>query len=161
MDNIHVHDDCIKNKIKEITVYICKTENPYFWKNENDVSWDGSGKVYPMTIEDLNEICSQNMQFHTSKLEQILDCTYINQFVPSYISGYGKSWKTYKNLIEEELEEFLYDNWDFFDEEGYYLDDMEDFYYNALDLLQDFLEQTKEDIYIELIKNKVIDNQTI
>lgn len=46
----------IINKIKELVYEVCKNQKPYMWHNENDVPWDSSGKVYPMTLDELNSI---------------------------------------------------------------------------------------------------------
>jgi hypothetical protein len=76
-----------------------------------------------MTQEEFKEILltlgkSDKSLFYLSTLDKLLSNIYIDQWVPTYVSNYGKHWVSYKDLLEEKFREWKYANFELYDEDG-------------------------------------------
>lgn len=153
----------IREKTIEIIADVCNNTTPYNWVNENYVTWDSSGKVKVMTTNELQNIVN-NLQLekccYDNPLEELLNEIYIDESRASYVSGCGLFWTCYYNLIEEKFEEWLYDKYDVWDEDGEYLEGMEDFEFECKDIFRNVIETSSIDIYVQMIKKNINDKNT-
>ena len=90
---------------------------------------------------------------YVSELDELLSEIYIDQWEASYMSNYGKNWMSFKNLIEQDFNNWKYENFEVFDEDGEEI--VEDLDIMLDDVLVAFLEETHYDLYFRKIANTI------
>ncbi|SHH31777.1 hypothetical protein [Tepidibacter thalassicus] len=136
-----------------------KTEEPFINKYNGRISYDYSGEVREMTYTDIikmkNELGKSEIAqiLYFSKLDELLSEIYIDQWTPTFQSNYGKSWVSYKELLERSFNEWKYENFEIYNEETEEED--EDLDIELDNVLYDFLEDTSYEIYYAKILNSL------
>lgn len=124
------------------------TEEPFLNQYNGNISYDYSGNVKIMTEADLKDI-----KDISPSLESFLEEIYIDQWKPTYNSNYGKVWTNYKDLLQEYFDEWKYNNFDLYDEDGNELnEELED---NLDKIYYKFLEKKSFDIYYRKILDDI------
>lgn len=137
-----------------ITCFVEPLPHPY---KLNTVSYDYSGEVKGMNKAEFQKIVSAlgDQEWYSSKLEELLHSLYINQWTPTYTSNYGKHWVDYIDLLRDKFNEWKYENFQLYDEDGNELD--EELELELDGCLYDFLEHTSHEIYVKKILKKIGD----
>lgn len=126
---------------------------PHTYKLDR-ISYDYSGEVKSMTKEDFQEIVANlgKKEWYSSKLEELLESLYVNQWTAAYASNYGKHWVSYMNLLQDRFDEWKYENFQLYDEDGNELNEgLED---ELNQTLCDFIESTSHEMYSKKIFKK-------
>lgn len=153
MDKQKIYEVISKFLIEIITDYIPykweASEEPFYNMYKDDISYDYSGEVSPMTLKDVVELYED---YHNVTLDQTLEQLHINQWTATYISNYGKHWITFGGLLQERFNEWKYENFDIYDEETDEIDEeleeqIDDIYYS-------FLSETQSEIYLMRLLNE-------
>jgi hypothetical protein len=114
-----LHAEEIKLLISNMLIEVIETYIPHKWvdtvepfmnRYNGRISCDYSGEVKEMTQEEFKEILltlgkSEMPLFYLPLLDELLSNIYIDQWVPTYVSNYGKHWVSYKDLLEEKFRE--------------------------------------------------------
>jgi hypothetical protein len=132
-----------------------KTAEPFLHPYKVDkISYDYSGEVKPMLKEEFQEIVSTlgNQEWYSSKLEELLHSLHINQWTPTYTSNYGKHWVNYMDLLQDKFNDWKYEHFQLYDEDGNELN--EDLEMELDQCLYDFLEHTSHEMYVRKIVKK-------
>ena len=121
------------------------------------ISYDYSGEVKPMTREEFEEIVSNlgEKEWYSSKLEELLSSIHINRWTATYISNYGRHWVNYMDLLLEKFNEWKYNNFQFYDEDGNEIN--EGLEIELDEILDDFIENSSHEIYAKKISKKWFD----
>lgn len=133
---------------------ICKwvyAEEPFYNFHKNKVSYDYSGEVVKMS---LNEF--ENIAQNSSSLEELLHELYVDRWEPTFISNYGKRWVDFLQLVNEKYDEWKYGNFELYDEDGNELN--EELEIKLDETLRNFLENAPMEFYIKKIEQKLKDN---
>lgn len=153
----------IKLIVSNFIFDVIEENSPYMWIAEDEpfinqysskISYDHSGKVEKMTYSDLKQMVKDLGKkpvsvCYSSELEELLSEIYINKWTPSYESNRGKNWTSYKEVLEEKFDEWKYENFNLYDEEGNDLN--EELEFDLDQILYDFLKDTSIDIYYSKI----------
>ena len=131
-------------------------EEPFINKYNGKISYDHSGKVEKMSCKNLKEL-AKNLgnnpasMCYCSELDELLSKIYVDLWEPSYISNCGKNFISYKDKLTDKFNEWKYNNFDLYDEDGNELNEELDI---ELDIaLNNFLESTSIDMYyIKILK---------
>lgn len=128
-------------------------EEPFHNIYNGRISYDYSGEVVKMSIIDFKNILTDYSPnfIYVSELDMLFQEIYINRWEPSYESNRGKNWISYKDILEEKYNEWKYESFELYDDDGNYTQqeeaDMEDVDIKLDELLQDFLTATSIDLY--------------
>jgi hypothetical protein len=150
--------------ISNLIMEIMEQHAPYQWVKTAEaflhpykldrISYDYSGEVKPMTKEEFLEIVADlgKEEWYTSKLEELLESLYINQCTATYISNHGKHWISYMNLLQDKFDEWKYEHFQLYDEDGNELNEgLED---ELNQTLCDFIENTSHEIFSKKMLKK-------
>ncbi len=136
-----------------------ETEEPFINMYSGNLSYDYSGEVRKMSLDELTNIkeklgLSEYAEVcYVSELDELLSEIYIDQWEASYMSNRGKNWMSFKNLIEQDFNNWKYENFEVFDEDGEEI--VEDLDIMLDDVLVAFLEETHYDLYFRKIANTI------
>ncbi len=151
--------------ISNLIIEVIEKNTPYQWIQTvepfphpykyDKISYDYSGETIPMIKEEFQKMAKDldKDQWYTSKLHKLLDSVYIDEWVASYISNLGKSWISYFELLEDKFNEWKYDNFQLYDEDGNELD--EDLEMELDDIFYDFIKNTSHELYYKKILKKL------
>ena len=136
---INIVTEAIKENQPHIFIY---EETPFINQYNGNISIDYSGRVELAELEDILELESElkdldlgeHKNYYTSKLAKLLDNLHTGQSVATYTSNQGLHWPTYTDQIEENIENWAFQNTFLPDE-----DEDESNYDEAADILFDFL----------------------
>lgn len=150
----------INDVIENNTPYkLVKDVEPFINQYTGNISYDYSGDVEKIKKNDLKEILKSNDYdfIYSSQLDKLLSEVYIDQWVASYESNRGKNWISYKCIVEENYDNWKYEFFDIFDEDGDYIIDNEintEYLEEQLDdILESFIrEQSLEIYYARILK---------
>ncbi|AMQ22519.1 hypothetical protein A0V43_04160 [Geobacillus sp. JS12] len=128
--------------------------NPYNGK----ISYDYSGEVRKMKKEEFAELVrslgrSKGSRFYCSPLDELLNNVYIDQWVPTYMSNYGKRWVTYCDLLRETFDQWKYSHFEIYDEDGNEVN--EDLNLQLDEIFEDFLENTSHEPFVREIEKTI------
>ncbi len=150
--------------ISNIIMEIIEEHSPYQWMETVEafphpyrldrISYDYSGEVKLMTKEEFQEIAGSlgKKEWYSSKLEELLESLYINQWTATYVSNYGKNWISYMYLLQDKFDEWKYEHFQLYDENGNEVNEgLED---KLNQILYDFIENTSHEIYSKKILKK-------
>ncbi|ERI11691.1 hypothetical protein [Aneurinibacillus aneurinilyticus] len=150
--------------ISNLIMKIIEQHSPYQWVKTEEafphpykldrISYDYSGEVKLMTKEEFQEIVANlgKKEWYSSKLEELLESLYINQWTATYVSNCGKSWINYMNLLQDKFDEWKYKHFQLYDEDGNEVNEgLED---RLNQILYDFIENTSHEIYSKKILKK-------
>jgi hypothetical protein len=160
----------IKLIISNLLFKVIENNKPYIWyytqepfKNifTGKVSYDNSGNVARMMPGDLMEI-ERNLgednflnlppELCLSKLEELLEQVYIEAWLPSYEENLGKSFITYRDILDDYYDDWKNENFELNDEDDYLNEDLN----IELDkILSDFLLNTSHELYYAKLLNKI------
>lgn len=117
----------------------------------NKVSYDYSGDVEPMTKEVFQNIVKNlgAKEWYSSSFEELLHDIHINQWKPTFISNCGKDWISYHGLLQDAYDDWKYEHFELYDEDGNELD--ENFEIDLNNCLYRFLEYTSPELYVKKI----------
>ena len=149
--------------ISNLLVKIIEQYTPFQWEQTTEtfphpykidkISYDYSGEVKPMTKEEFQEIVSNlGGEEGYSKLEELLSSIYINQWTATYTSNHGKHWINYMDLLQNKFNEWKYEHFQLYDEDGNELN--EGLEMELDQSLYDFMENTSHEIYAKKILMK-------
>ncbi len=115
----------------------------------NKVSYDYSGEVEPMTLETFQDLVNKlgNDHWYSSKFEELLHNIYINRWVPTFTSNFGKHWQCYHDLLFDAYNDWKYTHFELYDEDGNELD--EELENNLNECFEDFIHQTSPELYVK------------
>ncbi|MED4923779.1 hypothetical protein P9743_06010 [Anoxybacillus geothermalis] len=128
--------------------------NPYNGK----ISYDYSGEVRKMKKEEFAELVrslgrSKGSRFYCSPLDELLNNVYIDRWVPTYMSNYGKRWVTYCDLLRETFDQWKYSHFEIYDEDGNEVN--EDLNLQLDEIFEDFLENTSHEPFVREIEKTI------
>jgi hypothetical protein len=162
-----LHAEEIKLLISNMLIEVIETYIPHKWvdtvepfmnRYNGRISYDYSGEVKEMTQEEFKEILltlrkSEMPLFYLPLLDKLLSNIYIDQWVPTYVSNYGKHWVSYKDLLEEKFREWRHANFELYDEDGNELN--EELEEKLDEIFYEFLENTSHEIYAQKILKSI------
>jgi hypothetical protein len=163
INDIHLIIVRIINNVIEnnIPYKLESSEEPFINDYTGKMSYDYSGIAEKLIKSDLEKIMKPDeIDFlYSSKLDKLLNEIYINEWRASYTSNRGKNWISYKDIIEEKYNEWKYEQFDIFDEDGEYIVNehinAEDIDSGLDDELELFIKTQKFDIYYARIKKTI------
>lgn len=134
------------------------TKEPFINPYNGRVSYDYSGGVRKMTKEDLKEIektLGENdaSMIFESKLDELLDTIHINNWTATYTSNLGKHWISFRDLVEEKYNEWKYENFELYDEDGEEIN--EELAEELDDLFFSFFRNTSHEMYVAKLLKKI------
>lgn len=150
----------LHNVIEENEPHIWyKTEEPFISSYTGKLSYDYSGEVRKMTLEELIDL-KENLGLSEyaqvcceSNLDELLSRIYINQWSASYTSNYGKNWITFKDLLEESFNDWKYESFEIYDEDGEEI--VENLDISLDEVLVKFLKETDFELYYKKVLNQI------
>lgn len=112
---INIVTETIKENQPHIFIY---EETPFINQYNGNISIDYSGRVELAELEDILELESElkdldlgeHKNYYTSKLAKLLDNLHTGQSVATYMSNQGLHWPTYINQIEENIQDWVFQN---------------------------------------------------
>lgn len=133
---INIVTETIKENQPHIFIY---EETPFINQYNGNISIDYSGRVELARLEDILELenelkdldLGECRNYYTSKLAKLLDNLHTGQSVATYISNQGLRWTTYINQIEENIQDWVFQN-------TFLPDEDESNYDETVDMLFDF-----------------------
>jgi hypothetical protein len=138
--------------ISHLLMEIIEQYTPFQWEQTSEAFY--SGEVRPMAKEDFQEIVSNlgEKEWYSSKLEELLSSIYINQWTATYTSNHGKHWTNYLDLLQDKFNEWKYEHFQLYDEDGNELNDGLEMELDQI--FYDFIENTSHEIYAQKILMK-------
>lgn len=133
---VNIVTETIKENQPHIFIY---EETPFINQYNGEISIDYSGRVELAELEDILELESELKDldlgelksYYTSKLAKLLDNLHTGQSVATYMSNQGLHWTTYTDQIEENIQEWVFQN-------TFLPDEDEPNYDETVDMLFDF-----------------------
>ena len=125
----------VSEKVESIVREVLATTKIYVWEYSEEpyqnpyngrISYDRSGEVREATAYDINIILEEAQEpegWHDSAFQQLLSELKTGNWQATYMSGCGKHWITFEDLIEDEYNEWKYKNFELYDEDGNELDE--------------------------------------
>jgi len=153
----------INDLLHEMIIDIIDENIPYKWIDD-ECPWDCSGEVELCSKKDLKEIKKNAIDEISfcceSFFDHFLHSIYVNRWEATYVSGMGKRWITYGSILHDDFEEWLYQSFEIFDEDGEYMDDGEEIYYKLQDMYTSFIKDNLKtnhriNIYFKKILAKI------
>ena len=143
---------------KNIPHKLIATEEPFENTYNGRISYDYSGEVRKMTSSDLKSIIKDynpNDSMTFSRLDYLLEETYIDSWTATYQSNCGKNWSSYKDITQEKFNEWKNENFKIWDGDGEYCKDdgvdMEQIDIELDEIFEMFLKNTSADLYLAKI----------
>jgi len=98
-------------------------EEPFINQYNGKLSYDYSGKVEPLSVLELKEFIDslgngEDSDIYESCLDELLENLYVGYWEASYISNRGKNWVSYKDVFERKFNDWKYENFDLYNEDG-------------------------------------------
>lgn len=133
---VNIVTEAIKENQPHIFIY---EETPFINQYNGNVSLDYSGRVEAAELEDILELekelkdldLGECRNYYTSKLAKLLDNLHTGQSVATYTSNHGLHWITYTNQIQENIQDWVFQN-------TFLLDEDEPNYDENVDMLLSF-----------------------
>ena len=135
------------------------TEESFISPYNGKISYDYSGKVKKATGEDIRKLelnlgKPECFFIYESRLDELLSNIYINQWIATYTSNYGKRWLSYFELLEDKFQDWKVDNYTLYDEESDNYDDGLDV--RLAELFQFFIKNTGHELYFQKIISNIM-----
>ena len=174
-DNEKVSTNEIKDVILNIVTEIIKENQPHIFIYEEtpfinqyngNISIDYSGRVELAELEDILELESElkdldlgeHKNYYTSKLAKLLDNLHTGQSVATYMSNQGLHWTTYINQIEENIQDWVFQNTFLPDEDEPNYDETVDMLFDFSADLYSVLQEVLKTIDYKEILNEIINS---
>lgn len=127
--------ECIKEFLDSTIPYVhYDTEEPYVNKYTGKIGYDRSGDVRKANKKDILKIVNELGTWEYSRMcyendfDEFISSLKTGNWSPSYQPGCGKNWDTFKEEIERNFNEWMYETFDVYDvETGDCNDDLECF----------------------------------
>lgn len=160
---INIVTETIKENQPHIFIY---EETPFINQYNGNMSIDYSGRVELARLEDIlkleNELKDLDLgecrNYYTSKLAKLLDNLHTGQSVATYMSNQGLHWTTYTNQIEENIQDWVFQNTFLPDEDEPNYDETVDMLFDSLADWYDVLQETLRTIDYKEILNEIINS---
>lgn len=112
---VNIVTEAIKENQPHIFIY---EETPFINQYNGNVSLDYSGRVEAAELEDILELekelkdldLGEYRNYYTCKLAKLLDNLRTGRNVATYTSNQGLHWLTYVNQIEENIQDWVFQN---------------------------------------------------
>lgn len=160
---INIVTETIKENQPHIFIY---EETPFINQYNGNISIDYSGRVELAELEDILELenelkdldLGECRNYYTSKLAKLLDNLHTGQNVATYISNQGLHWITYINQIEENIQDWVFQNTLLPDEDEYNYNETVDMLFNFSADLNSVLQEILKTIDYKEILNEIINS---
>lgn len=160
---INIVTETIKENQPHIFIY---EETPFINQYNGDMSIDYSGRVELAELEDILELenelkdldLGEYRNYYTSKLAKLLDNLHTGQNVATYISNQGLHWPTYTNQIEENIQDWVFQNTFLPDEDESNYDETVDMLFDFSADLNSVLREILKTIDYKEILNEIINS---
>lgn len=160
---INIVTETIKENQPHIFIY---EETPFINQYNGNISIDYSGRVELAELEDILELESElkdldlgeHKNYYTSKLAKLLDNLHTGQSVATYMSNQGLHWPTYINQIEENIQDWVFQNTFLPDEDESNYDETVDMLFDFSADLSSVLREILKTIDYKEILNEIINS---
>lgn len=160
---INIVTETIKENQPHIFIY---EETPFVNQYNGNISIDYSGRVELAELEDILELESElkdldlgeHRNYYTSKLAKLLDNLHTGQSVATYMSNQGLHWPTYTDQIEENIQEWVFQNTFLPDEDEPNYDETVDMFFDFSADLYSVLREVLKTIDYKEILNEIINS---
>lgn len=161
---MNIVTETIKENQPHIFIY---EETPFTNQYNGNISIDYSGRVELAELEDILELenelkdldLGECRNYYTSKLAKLLDNLHTGQSVATYISNQGLHWQTYTNQIEENIQDWVFQNTFLSDEDESNFDETFDMIFDfSVDLNSSVLQEVLKTIDYKEILNEIINS---
>lgn len=171
------HKEAIRNVVPELIQQVLDENEPYYKSEEPEVfvRWDGSigedhsGEAFPLTKEGFKVLLDTIEGTNTGKNRYyaficeesevlfLLEELIINRWYPTYQSGCGKHWISYKDLLQDKFNDWKYESIDWIRDE----DDCIDFDIEDQDILDIELDYYLEEYLSSLDANILLVHKSL
>ena len=160
---INIVTETIKENQPHIFIY---EETPFINQYNGNISINYSGRVELAELEDILELESElkdldlgeHKNYYTSKLAKLLDNLHTGQSVATYMSNQGLHWPTYINQIEENIQDWVFQNTFLPDEDESNYDETVDMLFDFSADLSSVLREILKTIDYKEILNEIINS---
>ena len=160
---INIVTETIKENQPHIFIY---EETPFINQYNGNISIDYSGRVELARLEDILELKNELKDLHlkefrnyyTSKLAKLLDKLHTGQSVATYTSNQGLRWITYTDQIEENIQDWTFQNTFLPDEDEPNYDETVDMIFDFLADLNSVLQEILKTIDYKEVLNEIINS---